>query len=1077
MKLKQIKMYSFGRSSISEGVISSENLEENIVTLTDSFLMMALESYKNEEIQNGQLIVEIIKVMLPGTEDEAKEEWETGLTFKNKKYFAWFATTGGMKAEENYSKCETIFIQEDFKKFSEEFEGLISLGKFKEIEDSKAKICINKDVLSRLSLGTSSCFPAGDMPEIIVLPQPKFHIAKDYKTVEKFTEQVKDKKGNMVDQINYKLVDYHFDQEIDIFDGGAIATPKVFKQIRKELKLDYPVEFAIIRGYGIGIKGMITKFNITHFLDVFYKGDTEYCKKIDGTYYLLDMWKEWQPVTDSTILLNESMVKLAKYYDTEKGENISSYQERIANVDPKYKDIIGKLYVTKVNKKDEEIEDYRRLNYQLLTALALSKKDYFELLTEDVRAYRKILKPFDKNSEKDEWLVNIDTIRLFFKNIIIHDDEESEEFQEEIKNITSNVVNKSEELLSVSEDFIHLKYVKNNLARLIEKKCRELACGKITAKAKYQYIAVDPISFMNFAMKREQGENGLKAGEFYSADCNDGDIRTIARNPLCAYSEIHNVKFIRNPFLDNYLSPCRELIYFNQKSDIYQLMSSADSDGDACTVIDSDIIRNAVVTPSDGKYFINRDDGHKELMEYTKENRFLATYRASGNLIGSIALKSASINSNSQETLDYYNTVNNKFVLYSQIDDIEYKEAYVKEKIESKEWLSVYKASEQHREHIRQRFINNEKDIYVVLYNAMVSIDAPKTLYFPSKADMEIINKKYGRKAWFLQYKESRNNVVLGQYTYTFGLLDSMSKSIKKRLLSLIDEIAAKFDNKADIIQKKLINADYKEQEYTACFGEVENLYKNYTGERQAINKECNRKCYKESKYKEEMINNSNWSQLEDDLYYEAIASFKAEKIKKYKDVDAKYIPLAEETQKKYDIATIANAIGNMKNCTEDFIINLFFPVFYYLNDKLRPKRYIYKKDPGGDIAYLYEKYKKIPVEAIDNRDIVKSLHLEEKKRLKIIDVKTDIRARILDGGVVDLIKTELKKNGQVTFDVKAIDNKAILLIDGKEMLEVFEEYFQIKEYSLLKCSSIKFEILVKVDKKSLRLTATGITI
>jgi len=44
-------------------------------------------------------------------------------------------------------------------------------------------------------------------------------------------------------------------------------------------------------------------------------------------------------------------------------------------------------------------------------------------------------------------------------------------------------------------------------------------------------------------------------------------------------------------------------------------------------------------------------------------------------------------------------------------------------------------------------------------------------------------------------------------------------------------------------------------------------------------------------------------------------------------------------------------------------------------------------------------------------------------------------------------------------------------------MLEVFEEYIQIKEYSLLKCSSIKFEILVKVDKKSLRLTATGITV
>ena len=276
------------------------------------------------------------------------------------------------------------------------------------------------------------------------------------------------------------------------------------------------------------------------------------------------------------MLLNESMVKLAKYYKLENSENMGTYLSRLSSVDPKYKDIIGKLYVTKVNKRDEDIEDYRRLNYQLVTALALSKKDYMALLKEDVKTYRKILKPFSKDSEKDEWLINIDTIRLFFKNIITSDDEDSDEFQEEAVNIASNVVTKCEELLNVSEEFINLKYVKNNLAKLIEKKCRELACGKITAKAKYQYIAVDPISYMNFAMHRDQGDNGLNAGDFYSSDCKDGEIRTIARNPLCAYSEVHNVRFVRNIFLDNYLSPCRELIYFNQKSDILALMSSAD---------------------------------------------------------------------------------------------------------------------------------------------------------------------------------------------------------------------------------------------------------------------------------------------------------------------------------------------------------------------------------------------------------------------------------------------------------------------------------------------------------------------
>lgn len=39
MKQKQIKIYSFGRKNIKDSVITTENLEENIITLTESFLI------------------------------------------------------------------------------------------------------------------------------------------------------------------------------------------------------------------------------------------------------------------------------------------------------------------------------------------------------------------------------------------------------------------------------------------------------------------------------------------------------------------------------------------------------------------------------------------------------------------------------------------------------------------------------------------------------------------------------------------------------------------------------------------------------------------------------------------------------------------------------------------------------------------------------------------------------------------------------------------------------------------------------------------------------------------------------
>lgn len=1073
MKQRLIKIYRFGRECISDGVITDENLEDQIISLSDSFLIFALECYRNEKLVDGQLVTELIKVMLPASEDAAKIEWENGLMFNGQKYYAWFATTGGMK-KEDLGKCETIFVREDCRTFAEEFEELISLGKFKEIEESKKKICINKDILSRISLGVSSSIMVGDMPNLIVLPQPKFDIVKDYKTVEKYTKELD---GKTI--VDYQLVDHHFDDEIDVFDGGAIATPQVFSQIQTALKINYPVEFAIIRGYGIGIKGMITKFDIIGYLDDTYSEDTEYCRKVNGQYQLLDMWKQWQTVTDNTILLNESMVKLAKYYDSASGENMSTYKERLAKVDPKYKDIIGKLYVTKVNKRDSDIEDYRRTNYQLINALALSKADYFELIKDEVRSYRKILKPFDKASDRDEWLINIDAIRLFFRNIISSDKEDSEEFQEEVKRISQNVVTKCEELLHISEDFVKLKFVKNNLARMIEKKCREIASGKFTVRAKYQYIAVCPISYMNFAMFRDQGENGLQAGQFYSAECNDGDVRTIGRNPLCAYSEIHNVTFVRNEKLDKWLSPCRELIYFNQKSDILALMSSADTDGDACTVVENEIIRNAVVVPQDGKYFINIDDGHKEEMEFTSENRFLATYRASGNLIGRISLKAASINSDSQRTYDYFDVEKNEFILFNDLDieDKEERKAYIDSKLESGEWLTTFKASEQHREFIRQRFYENEKDIYIVLYNAMVSIDAPKTLYFPSADDMKVIDEKYYKKALFLQYRENKEDVNTNQYKYTFGLLDFFSREIKNLLLNEIDNVKKEFSNRVDIIQEKLINGDYNPVDYSSCVEAMESLYSDYTNERQAVSNQSLSQIKKLAKARREELKRGSWDEYREEEYKASKEKINDEKFMKYKEIDATYIVKADEIVAKYDLATIANAIGNMKNCTEAFIINLFYPVFEYLNQKLQSNRWMYKKAQDGGISYLGQRYVKVTIGVIDNTNIVKKQHIDEKKRLKVINVNTDIRARVLDKEAIKLIQSELKNQNYITFDIKVNDNKVILSREDKDLLEVFSEYLQINEYNLLQCSNVKFELLTTKNKKSVQLTATEITV
>lgn len=1080
MKERQIKIYGFDRDSISDGVISSEDLESRIITLPDCFFVKAYECYSGTTLSDGDFITGIIKVVLPKDEEDAKKEFMEGLKLGDDTYKGWIATTSGMKVESKQGKCETIFVREDIYDFTKEFENLISLGKFEEIEKNGKEVCINKDILSRISLGLTAAQPVGDMPDIIVLPQAKFHLIKDYKTVKKDSVEETDEEGNTSSKIVYTLEECPVDEDIDVFDGGGIATPEVFNQIQMGLGLTYPVEFAIIRDYGIGIKGMITKFDIIGYLDEFYKENTEFCKKEEGKYYLKDYWNRWRKVTKFTMILNESMVKLAKYYASE--ENWYTYLNRIKMVDEKYAPIMGKLYVSKVNKYPKDVSEYRRLNYQLLTALALSKQDYVQLLKEDMRVYKKIIKPFEKDAEKDEWITNIDYIRLFFKNVVSGESEE--ELEEEIKTVSTNVVTKCEELLNISEDFVKLKYVKKQLANLVEKRCRDLACGKITVKARYQYIGVCPISFMNYAMTRTQGNNGLQAGKFYNYDVADGETRTIARNPLCAYSEVHNVTFVKKDLFDKYLSHCKEIIYFNQQSDIFALMSSADADGDACTVIDNDIIRAAVMTPADGKYFWNKDDGQKKTMLYNLENKFIATYRASGNLIGRIALKSASVNSNSQLSPPYYDVKAKKFVYTRDIEN-EDKEERIKirdEKLKSGEWVSSYKVPEEHTAFIRQRFIDNEKDIYTVLYNAMVSIDAPKTLYFPDENDMQPIEDKYKKQAYFLKYRVPAEDVVPKIYTGKVGLLDRASEYIEEYLLEPIKENRRSFEGNEGLLMQMLINGDYDTDTFDLCKSEIEALYKNYTGTREKISKEKRKKIHDERKNKEELIDNCIW-----DKYDEWDYQFNMKKIQdtaylKYKETDKEFIVKSEEIMGKYTLSTVANAIGTLKNCTEDFILNLFIPVLEVMHRQSKKERFVFQKidsDQENDIIYLYEHYKKIKVTPDDNAAIVANLQREEKKRLQVTDLNHEFRAKILREGTLQLLEQELKEKTSILCGVEKENNQIFLIYEDVRILEVFKDWYQIGKYSLLKAKEIKIDAIVNVAKtgQSLRMVTTSIIV
>lgn len=1021
--------------------------EENITRVSDyNFLTKALETYRGKPYKSDERVEEYIVANLPLVEDSAKQQWFSGITHNDSVYKAWFSTVGGMKQEDD-GICDTIFIREDYVEFAKLVEHLVSLGKFTELEnlddsDSNKEICINKDVLSRLSLMTTDLIGEINLPNTIVLPNGTLDWVKDYKTVKPIKTTHTDDKGLETESVDYDLVDYHFntieneDDEIEIYDGCGLGTPKVFDNIGKEFgRTD--IDFAIIRTYGNATKGLINKMDILGYMEETYQGDTDYCKLVDNEFYLLDYWGDWKLVTDNTILFNESMVKLAKMFD-----NQEEYNTRLNSLNTdtnrKYYNLLNKLYIAKVNKADVDVSDYRLTNYQLINGLALTPNDYYQLIERDLKLYKKILKPYEYDNDTSQFLINTDYINIFYRNISSVDVND-EDYKEQIYNECENIVDKTNELLNINQDYVKLKHTKLSLSSLVEKKIKEMASGRITVKANYQYMMCCPIGFMNYAMTREQGTNGLDEGQFYSSVCNDGDTRTISRNPLSAYSEIHNVNFIRNELLDKYLNKSKELIYFNQKSDIQNLLSGADFDGDSVLSVDNDIIRNAVVVPKDNKYFVNVSDGATKRLVYNEDNRFLSTFLASGNLIGKIALKAVSVNCMCQQVFSYYDTEQEKFV--KRYDLLKQYEEHVghdwgfdeliDKHLESGRFVYANDRDTELKELITQNYYDYEREIYIILQNGMSAIDSCKSLVFPSKADMQVINEKYFKNANFLKHTKQDEYIKPSNFVYTSSLLDSYASKIEGELLATIERARSNQGNYTKYhkeLQRTFNNEIYNKDLIGEVSIKINELYKGYSDTISSIWKTCNVKNQQANLEYSEL---DRPSESDKAILSNSINRNNKAKSKAYNELDKEYTALADDILDNYDLATVCQSISLMKNCSENFIINLFFKCFKFVNETLNNKRYRYVEDVDGEIDYLFTSYTKVEVENFNNTDVID--RLETKHRVRN-NIEQKVRFRLLDNSIINDIKAKVDNDEIYTL---ALDDKRI------EMFEDFESQLE----------------------------------
>lgn len=774
------------------------------IMLTDSFGMELYLQFKEIKVKDKKINIDnIIKIMLPADEEKALEILQNGyIDESGKKYIALATTTGFMKKEElsegriarKEGTCEYLFIDEEDKEFVDLFHKVVSCGKIQE-KLNTTKMQINKDVISRISLAfsTTNKIPYYWKDKIAILPETTYKYAREYVTLDK--EALKD--GQI--ELNKPKVE---SVEHTAFDGFGLASPEFCDMLSE--KYGYKIDYFGLRMYPTATKGLCVRFPFVQYFEDNFKADNDVFKKdINGDFWTLDRWNKPVNISKCSLILNETQCKWAKWYSS-----MDEIYKAIEKEEYKaYKDLFYSVYIARVNK--EELEQYTRMNYQLLNVTNITPLEIANLTAYDEEMYTSMI----ADNSKDR---NIDRIKIFMGDMAKNDDE------------GLRASTKVQYLMQQNDRFYKTKFAKETIARNLEKYINELCGGKFYVKGNYKTLACCPITMCEWIMSRKSTteiKEGLQERQFYVA--NEIGKRVLARNPLASFHEPQQIELIEHNSLKKYLGEdySSEIIFFNMQDDTAKMLSGADMDLDEGFCINDEIIYNSIIPTVP---FLNVDDGATGAeMLFTWDNMYESIILSSGNTIGKIASLTAKINTYNQD-LGFIRTKDNKVLtgreLYNKMmykkenyyeelfkEDFEkisrnketikkYSEELKKDDI-SKERISicymmikasnntiseiyddtndikmndfldrlekyiedgklidVRKLSElEIKEYLNKRFNENAKYIYYALYLNQKAIDSVKTLNPVTKYEIELL------KEYFIEYKKDKDGNILMQ--------------------------------------------------------------------------------------------------------------------------------------------------------------------------------------------------------------------------------------------------------------------------------------------------------------------------
>ncbi|EOU1723621.1 hypothetical protein M1Z83_000618 [Clostridium perfringens] len=941
------------------------------------------------------------------------------ITYRGERYYFYIATPSDMK------KNQCLMVNEKYYDKFLELEKITSCNIFENEE-----FCINKDITSRFSLFWSSSFRTNIKPNYLVLEEATYKRIQSIKTIED-------------DKL---VVKKSFEHEVTFADGCGIASPDMFKRVAEELQLDYIPYFMCIRSIKLALKGLLVSVDFIKYFEDMYKGDNDFIKKIDGVFYIKDMWGNWVKVDSNTIIINPTMAKWSKLLNLEQFETTRPTE---------HADIMDSLFITKVSKKENK--NVIKTNYQLLLQLGLNMEDYYSL-TEATRTFLRSVLYKDKMAT------------LKFLGAVATEENEDE----------FNLGEKLSCLLGLDFDrFIKLPWVQKSLAGMVERAVKELVSAKFYIEGSFKTIVQSPLAILNYAITGEI-DDPLQENEFW---CNTDDQQAlIARNPIASFSEIQDIRLVENDLYSKYYCGHwgNELLVFNAKDITASIMSGADFDGDFVLYTTNDTLRNAVIPPQDGLHFLSTNNTKGAKVLYTWENRVNFQLGFMGNLIGQVANTNGAISNKAQDCGYWINGKNITLIEYcnGEITADKTKEYYSLGQYP----YTFHLPKEQFKRVIQEQFYRLQEDIYKTVDLSMVAIDSPKTGVLPDMQKFEAIKSKYKFPRFFK---------CLPDKTYSNNTLEFSTNSVMDTFLNfetygqygivktLQDKLEGLSYNNGSLFQQIFEVANIftvDNQLVQEAYHKIKELFVNFKGERDSIyqKRKVNKTYVNYLTGEVEKLEHEYMRDSKGNIVYEYLIPNEVIREIKFKELMLNTEKVVIKINQRYDIATICGAINLfIADSNTSYRDRFLFDFFFNAIEKVASFKYDSctileptEEPTETSKQLLYKHYTLVEKQVSKSTIGTKELQRFKAKKEKGISIELNFKI-----GCSKETEINLKEVDNVTIELEGVNDLYITIKTGIRLGKVFDSCKYKKElYGLIGKTIVIDNLQSKMTTKSYNL-------